>query len=93
MKTIFKNVFGSYVYLVSYQPQNIYQYLKQSLAIFFLSMIYLVGFIFYFQSRGLGHPTMKQSQIAGIFAEGTGKRTQGLEYGSYTHWQQPGNQP
>lgn len=48
MKTIFKNVFGSYVYLVSYQPQNIYQYLKQSLAIFFLSMIYLVGFIFYF---------------------------------------------
>ena len=46
MKPIFKKLFGSYVYLVFYQSQNIYQYLKQSLAIFFSFYDLLNGLYF-----------------------------------------------
>lgn len=44
-------------------------------------------FIFYFKKRGLGHPTMKEWQIAGVLAEEIGKMESGGEYGSHAFLQ------
>lgn len=32
-----------------------------------------MAFIFYFKNKGLSHPTMKELQITGVFAESTGR--------------------
>lgn len=42
-------------------------------------------YFLFFKSRCFCHPTMKKLQIAGMFAEGTGKRNWGLYCGSHTH--------